>query len=294
MRNILENEQLKLEVDTFGAELRSVTDKATGREMMWCGDSAYWGRVSPVLFPIVGGVRDKKYRHEGKEYGMSQHGFARDNEFTLISETADSLTYEFTETPETLEKYPFPFRLRIRYVLSENTVSVNWEVTNPSENTMYFSIGAHPAFACGNKENGPVGCTLNFAKKDGSCVTLTYRGLNGSGNALNESVELPNTNGDVAVTDGFFDRSALIFENRQADSVTLTDSDGTKLVTVTTDVPLFAVWSPERKKAPFVCIEPWYGRCDAEDFNGEFKDREYTECLAAGETFNGGYDIRFF
>ena len=292
MLTVLENEYLAVSVSDFGAEVRSVRDKLTGREYMWSGDPAYWGRVSPVLFPIVGGVGGS-YRYRGTEYKMGQHGFARDNEFTLAEQTLSSLCYRFSENERTLAVYPFRFTLTIRYRLSGRTLSVEWEVENPSGDRLYFSIGAHPAFSCGNKEDGPTGISLVFHDMTDPSGKLFYRGLNSAGKALNESLELPTRDGSVTAGEGFFDRSALIFENREARAVTLIDADGTKLVTVSTNVPLFAVWSPEGKKAPFICIEPWYGRCDAEDFTGDFTEREYTERLEGGETFTGGYSILF-
>ncbi len=295
MRNVIENEKLVVTIDDHGAEVRSVVSKLTGKEYMWCGDSAYWGRVSPVLFPIVGGVRDKKYTYQGKTYNMGQHGLARDLDFVVEKASVDEIMYLLKSDEKTKESYPFDFELRIRYTLDGNTLGIMWIVNNPADENMFFSIGAHPAFACGSRENGPVGTTLVFGRKRNTeDFELHYRGLNKAGNALHEDIVLPTKVGYVPVTDGFFDRSALMFENKQADFVSLLDVDGKELVRVSTDrVPLFAVWSPEGKKAPLICIEPWYGRCDAEDYEGDFSEREYIEKLEGGETFEGGYEISF-
>ena len=113
MRYILENDTLRVEIESFGAEIKSVKRKADGREYMWCGDPRYWGRTSPVLFPFVGAPKNKEYRYEGRTYPMGQHGFARDMEFTLEAQEEKSIWFVLSSTEETYVKYPFGFRLHI-------------------------------------------------------------------------------------------------------------------------------------------------------------------------------------
>ena len=115
MRYTLENENLKVEIDSFGAEIKSVKRKSDNFEYMWCGDKKYWGRTSPVLFPFVGAPKNKEYRYDGKTYTMGQHGFARDMEFTLEAQTEENISFVLTDTAETCEKYPFHFALHIGY-----------------------------------------------------------------------------------------------------------------------------------------------------------------------------------
>ena len=128
MRYTLENENLKVEIDSFGAEIKSVKRKSDNFEYMWCGDKKYWGRTSPVLFPFVGAPKNKEYRYDGKTYTMGQHGFARDMEFTLEAQTEENISFVLTDTAETCEKYPFHFALHISYELCKNEVKVNWTV----------------------------------------------------------------------------------------------------------------------------------------------------------------------
>ena len=137
MRYTLENENLKVEIDSFGAEIKSVKRKSDDREYMWCGDKKYWGRTSPVLFPFVGAPKNKEYRYEGKTYSMGQHGFARDMEFTLNGQTAETISFVLTDTAETREKYPFHFTLRIGYELCKNEVKVN----TPTRKNSIFPSG---------------------------------------------------------------------------------------------------------------------------------------------------------
>ena len=163
MRYVLENDILTVEIDSFGAELKSVKRKSDDFEYMWQGDPKYWGRTSPVLFPFVGVPKDKEYRYAGKTYAMGQHGFARDMEFTLERTEQTKIWFVLASTEETLEKYPFTFRLYIGYELCEKEVKVLWKVENTDDKPMYFSIGAHPAFCCPiHGEENNLGYGLKF------------------------------------------------------------------------------------------------------------------------------------
>ena len=141
---ILSNETLRVEVSAHGAELQSI--RKGDVEYLWQGDSRYWGRRSPVLFPIVGSVWEARYRVDGTEYQLGQHGFARDMDFTLVCATDTEVRYRLESSDETLAKYPYPFVLEIAYRLHGASIDVIWEVKNPSDKDMYFQIGAHPAF----------------------------------------------------------------------------------------------------------------------------------------------------
>lgn len=296
MRYCLENETLRVEIDTHGAEIKSVVRKEDDTEYMWNGDPKYWGRTSPVLFPFVGAVRDKEYRHEGKTYAMGQHGFARDMEFVRIEneETEQKhklqMWFALESNEETLQKYPFAFRLEIGYELSEDEITVHWNVKNPGDETMYFSIGAHPAFRCPIRgEVDKTGYGLHFE----GLKELHHHGNTPDGMAVMEDEVLPLTDGNVFFKPGFFDKCTYMVEGKQTGEVSLLDMDGKPYVTVSFDAPLFAVWSPEKKDAPFVCIEPWYGRCDAVDFAGDLKERDYEQTLAAGAGFQAEYRMKF-
>lgn len=291
MRYILENEALAVEIDSLGAEIKSVRRKADDFEFMWQGDPKYWGRTSPVLFPFVGVPRDKKYRYEGKTYAMGQHGFARDMEFSLESKEGGCIWFVLDSTEETYEKYPFAFRLHIGYELCANEVKALWKVENMDDKTMYFSIGAHPAFRCPvHGEENKLGYGLRFG---GLSDELHHHGNTPEGLAVMEDQLLPLTDGAVKFTPGFFDTCTYMVEGKQTGEVALLDKDGMPYVTVDFDTPLFAIWSPEGKEAPFVCIEPWYGRCDAVDFEGSLEERAYGNTLAVGQSFAADYTMRF-
>ena len=144
----ISNDKITIQVDSMGAELKSLKDVATGREYMWHADPQYWKRTSPVLFPLVGGLKDGVYRLGGQEYPMGQHGFARDMEFKLKSQAAHEIWFTLESDEETLKKYPYPFLLELGYELQEKSVVVKWKVKNPGGDCMHFSIGGHPAFWC--------------------------------------------------------------------------------------------------------------------------------------------------
>ncbi len=292
MRYQLENEILRAEADSLGAELKSVKRKSDGREFLWQADPKYWGRTSPVLFPFVGACRDGQYRYEGKTYPMGQHGFARDMEFTLERQSPDEIWFVLESNEETYGKYPFRFRLHIGYLLAADEVQVCWKVENTDEKTICFSIGAHPAFLCPiDGEESKTGYGLAFGGLD---TKLHHHGNTPDGLAVMKDEVLTLENGRVVFTEGFFDKCTYMAEGKQTGEVSLVSRSGRPYVTMTFDAPLFAVWSPEGKDAPFVCIEPWYGRCDAEDFAGSIEERDYENALGEGEVFTASYRMRFW
>lgn len=298
MRYILENDVLRAEIESFGAELKSVKSKATGQEYMWYADAKFWGRTSPVLFPFVGSIMNKEFRYDGKTYPMGQHGFARDMEFSLISQDADSIWFSLLSTEETLAKYPFAFELKIGYRLQAEELEVLWEVKNPGQQTapntdqpLYFSIGAHPAFICPiHGEDSKAGYQLFF---EGLDEVHHHGNLTDTGMALREDLVIPLKDHRATITPDFFDRCTIMVEGKQTGCVGIEDPSGKRFITMRFDTPLFAIWSPEGKNAPFLCIEPWFGRCDAVDFSGTLEEREYTNVLGENEVFHTSYSIRF-
>ncbi len=288
----LKNDFLTLKVSEHGAEIKSLIRNYDNKELMWQADAKYWGRTSPVLFPLVGNYWEKKSIYAGKTYEMSQHGFARDMDFTMIKSDVDSMWFKVTDNEETRKKYPFPFELKIGYKLKDDKVKVIWKVKNTGTEDMYFSIGGHPAFNCDlNKSK------LLLKKGDEKLSDrLVYCMIaeDGSGCLSDVKKELPLRQGKMCLSDELFYKDALIVEDEQADSVTLIDENDKKVLKVKFEAPLFGIWSPAEKKAPFVCIEPWYGRCDRVGFNQKLEEREYGNCLGCGEQFKAAYKIKVY
>lgn len=284
----IRNESLTLEIDAHGAEMKSLIDNCSGQEYLWCGDAAYWGRTSPVLFPLVGNYREKQSCFDGKWYSLSQHGFARDMDFELVSEKGDEIWFALEDSPETLEKYPFGFRLELGYRLQGRAVEVLWKVTNKNDREMYFSIGGHPAFNCPLREGEK---QTDYWIGFDTCEPLTASVLDENGTVSERTKVLELTDGMLQITDSLFDEDALIVEHDQAHKVALYTPEGEKYLEVKFEAPLFGIWSPAGKHAPFVCIEPWYGRSDRADFGQKLEEREWGNVLKAGEIFTAAYQI---
>ena len=277
MLHYLENDILKIAVDTHGAELSSILNKKENKEMLWQGDPAFWGRKSPVLFPVVGKYKNGKTTYEGKEYQSGQHGFARDSEFTLVKKTKNKLSFELSSNEETLKQHPFRFRLICSFELNNDKIIVGWNVENIDDKKIYFSIGAHPAFHC---EKSKTLLSMNGEN-------LKYNLINGDGLYTAQKYEIESS---FVLHDNVFDNDALIVEDGGVSEVSLIDNNK-KYLTVKFDAPLFGIWSPTKKNAPFVCIEPWFGRCDSEDFNGDITEREWSNTLGIGEKWYKEYEI---
>ena len=284
----LSNGILTIEVSSHGAELSSL--KCGDTEYLWQADPAYWKRHSPVLFPIVGSLWNGKCRIGGKEFEMSQHGFARDMDFTLVSKTDNELWYRLVSDESTMRKYPFPFRLEIGYRIEGRKVEVMWSVSNSGEEEMYFQIGAHPAFYY--PDYAPDTEKRGFVRLEGSgqkAGQKEYCLIKEKGCA-DPSVKYASPD-LIPIDIHTFDRDALIFEDGQVSKVTLLTNGMKEWLSLSFDAPLVGLWSPPAKNAPFVCIEPWYGRCDRAGFEGEFRDRDWVQHLGPGETFKASYII---
>lgn len=286
-RYTLENDQIAIAVDSHGAELKSLVRKDTQTEYMWKADPEFWGRTAPVLFPFVGAVNNKEFHTKGQTFTMGQHGFARDMEFELESKTEDALWFVLNSSEETLAKYPYAFVLKIGYRLCGNTAEVIWQVENPSDEGLPFSIGGHPAFNCpiepGKKQTD---YQISFDVKGPITSTRLEDGL---ASAETDVYELKD--GFLPVTEHLFDKDALIIEGQGVKKVALCDAQGKAYLTVSMDAPLFGIWSPTGKNAPFICIEPWYGRCDDAGYTGELKDRKWGNLLAPGQTWKESFTI---
>lgn len=287
----LENDFIKISVNLHGAELTSIFNKLTNEEMLWQGDPAYWKRQSPVLFPIVGSVWNNTYRYNGTEYAMSQHGFARDMDFVLKEKTDTSVFFLLCSNADTKELYPADFELEIGYELDGRSVKVMWNVKNTGCDDMHFQIGAHPAF--NYKGYNPEADTQGYFSllpidTNYRLSTITEKGCLGHDIAkiyYKEHCIIP-------ITKDTFNNDALILEDSQVISVELQDANRTPYIKLSFDAPVVGLWSPIKQGyAPFVCIEPWYGRCDKVGYEGEFAQRDWVMHLSANGSFRTYYTI---
>ena len=285
----LKNEMLTIQVSEHGAELQSI--RKDDYEYLWQGNPEYWGRRSPVLFPIVGSVWEKCFRVDGKVYEMGQHGFARDMDFELVSAADTEVWYRLESSEKTFAAYPWPFVLEIGYRLEGSSVEVLWKVTNPGDTEMFLQIGAHPAFNYPDYDSETVDRGIvELDRKEG----LQRSGFKGKG-CVDPEARFPvpvSEDGRVHLRrDTFDDIDTLMLEDNQVHRLAFLKCDGSPYLTVSFDAPVVAIWSPPKRNAPFFCIEPWYGRCDRADFTGEFKDRDWVNALAPGAIFSASYTI---
>ncbi|BCN30531.1 aldose 1-epimerase family protein [Anaeromicropila herbilytica] len=287
-KNMLKNEELTITIDNFGAELSSIKDTKTGVEYLWNADETYWKRHSPVLFPIVGSLKDKQYSYNNNVYSMSQHGFARDKSMDIVKKEENEIWFQLVADEETKRAYPFDFTLEIGYRLQGRKISVLWKVINTGEEKMYFQIGAHPAFLCPIRENEKqTDYKIDFHTEE----ELTYKLLSKDGLLEAKEYELSTVEGVLQVTNHLFDKDALVIEKPYTNRISLKTPENKDYVTVHFDAPVVGIWSPAGRCAPFICIEPWYGRCDASDFNGTLEEREWINELSEKEEFQASYEI---
>lgn len=290
--HVLKNDFLTLQIDELGAEMISICDHNTNTEYLWNADPAYWKRHAPILFPFVGTLKNKSFSYQGTTYSVMQHGFARDMEFTILQQNPKEIWFQLKSNTETLKLYPFPFCLELGYQLQDRKITCLWRVINTGNDIMHFSIGGHPAFNCPiNPQEKQSDYYFSFDTKD----PIRYLQVNENGLLIrkfhDEQNILTTEQGILPLDPHMFDHDALIIEDHQCHQVSLLTPDKQPFVTVSFDAPLFGLWTPVKKDAPFICIEPWYGRCDAEDFNGALEEREYSNSLEAGKVFETSYTI---
>ena len=275
-----------IKVATHGAELQSIM--ANGREYLWQGAPAFWGRRAPILFPIVGRLADDTLRIDGKKYTMKQHGFVRDTEFV----ERDGW-YVLAE--EGRDNYPYAYELAVKYVIEGNTLNCNWQVKNCGENTMHFQIGAHPAFLLPDyiAEDNFHGF-IRFYDKEGNTISpLVYNHLDGGLRCPYDTpMTLNNDEGLLALNDKTFANDALLVEGSQVANAALLDKYGREVLRVSCpQADAFGIWAPNKPGCPFVCIEPWCGIADKIGFSGDISERDCIHSLAPNETYEFTYLI---
>lgn len=291
--HVLENDQLKVMIADSGAELSSVYDKKNGFDRLWDANPEVWNRHAPMLFPFVGKVVGGVYRIGEQEYQMkTQHGFARDMEFTCVEETDHSVTHRLVATEQTKKLYPYEFELTVTHKLdAENPrlLHVIWDVQNNGDDVMYYSIGAHPAFTIPEKESK---ARENYYLEFPDRANLPYVSVNPANGFIvaDKEYELKLEDGFVKFFDGLYD--TLVFDFQNIQKVRIAKPDKTPLVTVTCgDFPLLGIWAKETGN--FICLEPWAGRTDNDGFTGSIDEKVGEQRLEAGCSATFVHTIEF-
>jgi len=284
---VIENEILSAVIDLHGAELTSLKKQESGEELIWNADKEYWGRHAPMLFPIVGKVWNGEYRVGDKTYRISQHGFARDLDFKVLCHDGNNLTLALESDSATLNVYPYHFRIEATYSLEDNVLNVEWCIKNSGTEPMYFQIGAHPGFNYRDfcKDDFIHGF-FRLTQAEEPVRRLIVGQLTSEGYRSGQAVLLElDSDAMLPITPGLFANDALVLEEHQIDQVILYDKDCNPYVAVETqNAPVWGLWSPPSKNAPFVCIEPWLGRCDSDGYTGDIADRDYMNRLEPGRS----------
>lgn len=229
-----------IQVSTLGAELQSLV--SNGREYLWQGNPAYWKRRAPILFPIVGRLANDTLRIDGREYAMTQHGFARDVEFVHHDGK-----YVLVEDGYR-DNYPYAFELVAEYSVQGNTLVCDWKVANHDDKTMYFQIGAHPAFLLpdynvADEIHGYIQC---YDAHDEIVSPMVFNYLeNGLRTHYGQPKVLLNNEGILALTNTTFADDAILIEAQQVAKVALFDKHGKKVLTVgCPHADAFGIWVP--------------------------------------------------
>ncbi len=292
MKNVaihrLENELLSIGVKSIGAELCSIVNNFTGNEYIWQGDPAFWASHAPILFPIIGALKDNTYFFEGKEYQLPKHGFFRNSEAVVLKRQGkDHLVFSLKFSEETLKAYPFKFELEVSFILKGKSLEIKHEVFNLDEKPIYFSVGGHPAF------NAPLfpgesydDYYLEFDKN----LELQTHILTADGLISNRTKGILKEENKIHLRNDLFNNDALIFETISSKKISLNSRHSGKILAVEySDFDNLGIWA--KPNAPYVCIEPWLGIADFADTDQELKNKIGINKLMPTQSFSATYTI---
>jgi galactose mutarotase-like enzyme len=276
----ISNSKLTAQINHFGAELFSLQNRAN-KEYIWEGNPSFWGKHSPILFPIVGTLKNNTYHYNGIEYQLPRHGFARDMEFTLSNKSENSATFSLTSSEESSKVYPFDFELQVIYTLDGNRLIIAYNIINNNNYTMPFSIGAHPAFALPKPFEE---YALEFEYPE----ALTSFEL--ENDLLSDKATTIEMDGNQIPLDySLFEKDALIFKELQSKAITILENTNPLLRVRFNDFPNLGIWT--KTNAPFLCIEPWIGYSDTVHSSGNILEKEGNQLLEAKKSLEYNFII---
>lgn len=290
MNYLLENNYLTVSIKAKGAELSSIINKQNQLEYLWGADPKFWAKSSPVLFPIVGTLKDNTYNYKNKSYSLSRHGFARDENFQVVQQAPERITFQLTSSTSSLVKYPFHFELRISYQLNEHELQTTYEVKNTSRDVMYFSLGAHPAF------KAPLLAALQYEDyylqfsdtETAHRWPITHEGLIDS-----QPEPLLNNVNRLPLTRALFARDAVVLKQLKSKRISLKSDKNSHGLDFDFDgFPFLGIWA--QPGADFVCIEPWCGIADSVNHNQQLITKEGIENLAADASWSRSWSVKVY
>jgi len=283
----LQNDTLSISISEKGAELQSI--QANGIEYVWQADAAYWGKHSPVLFPIVGELKEGKYIFNSKEYKLSRHGFAREKVFDAEQTSSTAAVFSLKNDASTLAVYPFPFSFSVEYKIENSSLYCTYKVINTGNDTMYFSAGGHPAFNVPlNKDLQYTDYYLQFNADEVLDRYILHDGLTGD---ETEAINLNNKT--LQLQPSLFYADAIVLKHIKSNTIKLfSDKDEHGLNFYFEDFPYFGIWAS--KDAPFVCLEPWCGIADNMHHNNLLPSKEGINKLASGADWSKTWYVELF
>jgi galactose mutarotase-like enzyme len=287
---VIEDGSIKASIHPKGAELQSLYNKSNKTEYIWSGDPAFWSKHSPVLFPIVGTLKNDTYYFNNKAYTLSRHGFARDKVFFISNQTPGSATFTLLSDENTLAVFPFSFRFDIIYTVAVDTLTVTYSITNTGNQDMYFSVGGHPAFKIPlTFENSYEDYLIEFNEtEDVSRWPISTEGL-----IEKTPVPFLSHTEQLSLTKELFYNDAIVLKQLKSNTV--------RLMSETTDpgllfnfcgFPYLGIWAA--KNADFVCIEPWCGIADSVDTTQQLTEKEGINKLEAGQQFEKTWSVKVY
>ena len=281
------NDELIVAINEKGAELQSI--QLSGVEYLWQADANFWGKHAPVLFPVVGELKDGKYIFKNKEYKLPRHGFARDKIFEAEQKDTTCAIFTLKSNEETFAVYPFEFILRVKYMIKGNELFCTYYVQNINADTMYFSVGGHPAFNVPlNKNLLYTDYALQFDKDD-----LLKRYLLKAGLINDETESIQLNKKMLQLKPELFYNDAIVLKHISSKKIILkTNKDPHGLKFKFNGFPYFGIWAA--KDAPFVCLEPWCGITDNIRHNHELINKEGINQLAAGDNWQKAWSVELF
>ena len=287
MINSIKNDKLQISVASKGAELVSLKTVADDCEFLWQGDPAFWSGQAPILFPIIGGLVDDQYELDGRIYQMEHHGFARKSDFELSDKSESHLEYKMGFSEETLRHYPYQFEFAVSYRLEGNSLIHGFAVKNLDQREMLFSVGAHPGFNCPfNKGEAIEDYYLRFEKPE-----RLQRRIKEAGLLSGEKIGFLDGAVEKTLGHDWFARGAVILDAVQSDWLEIRSVKNDRVIRITfAGFPYLGIWSAA-PRAPFVCIEPWFGLDSSRGDAPDLRRKEGLQRLAPGSVFRSEYFI---
>lgn len=290
MEYILRKGDLTATVCDLGAELISL--EKNSRSYIWNGDPNYWNGHNPILFPVIGFLKDGKTCFDGEEYKIPKHGYARRSLFSLVSKSDDSITLAMTDNDTTHEGFPFAFRFEVTHSLTDDGFTTSFAVKNLSDRVMPFMIGGHTGFCLPFTEGTKFSDhTLIFEQAENDVTLL--EAVNGQ--LIEDPIGTPNYMGgsdSISLSYPLFDKDALILKGLRSRKVVLSDCFGKGVEMDFTGFDLLGIWTPPGKEAPFLCIEPWNGVNAFADEAPEFSEKPSIRSVEPDECYTVGYSVR--